>query len=566
MDRKAQQGKHEEARHKRQQHVEAVVAADSRRKIVVAGPGTGKTYLFRKVLDGKKNTLTLTFVNTLVEDLSLHLFGISEVRTLHGFARQQLAKATGKTVNVFPKLSAVIAQDAETLLGRKIDFDTLFHNRSDSDKNIEFYRKRRVYYGHYGYSDMVYAAVHFFEENPDRVPAYSQVVVDEFQDFNAQEVSLIDQLASKSPVLLAGDDDQALYETLKSASARHIRQRHVDRASGYQSFTLPFCSRCTRVIVDATNDLIAGARRAGYLSARIDKPFVYFDDPEKDKESECNPQIVYTQVYAKQIPWFIQERVKGIATELRDQFAVLLISPTRTQCRQIVVALRDKGFENIHYVERQESMEPTLLEGLKLLLENKASNLGWRIVARALLPAAEFESLLKKTANDDNPPQFCEVIGDSAKRQALALLKVLRAVKDGKGQGPDAGVADFLNRVAVDAVGMATGQLREQIRSSAQGLIEPGLKKIFMKATTIPSAKGLAADYVFITHFDDRYFIKDRDKNKVTDQDICSFVVALTRARKRVFLISSDTREKPTFLKWINNARICTMEQGKPPE
>src|SRR5208283_5033360 len=152
-----------------------------------------------------------------------------------------------------------------------------------------------------------------------------------------------------------------------------------------------------------------------------------------------------------------------------DEFAVLLISPTRTQCRQIVVALRDKGFENIHYVERQESMEPTLLEGLKLLLENKASNLGWRIVARALLPAAEFESLLKKTASDDNPPQFCEVIGDSAKRQALALLKVLRAVKDGKGQGSEAGIADFLNRVAVDAVGMATGQLREQIRSSAQG-------------------------------------------------------------------------------------------------
>lgn len=185
MDNKLHEKKHAAAKRKRQEHVDAVVASTARNNIVVAGPGTGKTYLFRKVLVGKKNTLTLTFVNALVEDLSLELFGLSEVRTLHGFARHQLKKIKGKNIRVFPKLSEVIRQDAEPLLGGNVDFDALFHNRRDGDDNIEFYRKRRVYYGHYGFSDMVYAAVRFFEIHPDRIPSYSQVVIDEFQDFNA---------------------------------------------------------------------------------------------------------------------------------------------------------------------------------------------------------------------------------------------------------------------------------------------------------------------------------------------------------------------------------------------
>jgi len=553
----------------RQKYVDAVVAATTRHKIVVAGPGTGKTHLFRPVLDAKKNTLTLTFVNALVEDLSLELCGLSEVRTLHGFALQQLKKITQEAVKVFSKLSVVIRQDAEVLLGDAVDFDALFHNKSDPDEHIEFYRRRRVYYGHYGFSDMVYAAVRLFEERPDTIPVYSRVVVDEFQDFNALEVSLIDLLASKSPVLLVGDDDQALYENLKSASAQHIRQRYGDATSEYHSFVLPYCSRSTRVIVDAASDVISGAVESGCLRGRIDKPFQYFDDPEKDKESERNPWLVYSQMYARQIPWFIQKRVEEIAKEVREKFTVLLISPTRTQSRQVVSALRKKGFENVHYMEKRKSAEPTLLEGLNLLLEDPASNLGWRVAAKALLPNEEFRSLLAETADADSSRQLCDILTPKWKQEVNALLKLLRAVRDGKRPGDEKQMAHFLKLLEVDAVGMATESLRDNVKSPTKPLVDPGIRKIFMKATTIPSSKGLAADYVFITHFDDQYFIKDRDKSRVTDQDICGFLVALTRARKKVFLISSDTNRMPTFLKWINNARIhivkCNLHQKRGP-
>ena len=559
MNTKYDPDKYGAAQRKRQEHVDAVVAARATKTIVVGGPGTGKTHLFRQLLDGKTNTLTLTFVNSLVSDLSLELFGVSEVRTLHAFARQQLNRITHRVVKVFSKLSAVIRQDALFLLGTDIDFDSMFHNKCEADDRIDFYRRRRVYYDHYGFSDMVYAAVRLFEENPKTIPVYSQIVVDEFQDFNALEVALIELLASTSPVLLVGDDDQALYEDLKSASTEHIRHRYLDKSSGYQSFTLPYCSRCTRVIVDAANDVVAGAVESGCLRGRIKKPFSYFEDSKRDRESERNPHIVHTQVYAKQIPWFVQQQLGEIAKEVREKFTVLLISPTRRQARQVFNALRNKGFENVHHKEAQETGDPTLLEGLNILLKDGESDLGWRLAAKGLLPDAEFRSLLEGTAEADRGGRLCDMLALERRREVKALLKSLRAVRDGKSGGDEDQLTKFLKVLGVDAVGMATECLREQVKSSPGVVVDHGIRKVFMEATTVASSKGLAADYVFITHFDDRYFIRDRDRSRIKDQEICSFLVALTRARRKVFLISSDPHKMPTFLKWINRARIHKM-------
>ena len=99
--------------------------------------------------------------------------------------------------------------------------------------------------------------------------------------------------------------------------------------------------------------------------------------------------------------------------------------------------------------------------------------------------------------------------------------------------------------------------MRKQILFKSQNVgTDPGIKKIQIKVTTIESSKGLSADYVFITYFDDRYFIKDNDKTKITEKDICKFLVALTRARKKVLLVSSDKDREPTFFKWIESNRI----------
>jgi superfamily I DNA/RNA helicase len=558
MDSAAHRDKHTIARQDRQRHVDAVVRAQADKKLVVAGPGTGKTYLFKTLLQGKKNTLTLTFVNALVEDLSLELFGLSEVRTLHGFARRQLKRVTRKDVRVFPKLSEVIKQDVRILLSASVDFDYLFHNRIDTNGWLDFYERRRMYYGHYGFSDLVYAAVLYFERDEQTIPAYSQVVVDEFQDFNTLEVSLIDLLARKSPVLLVGDDDQALYETLKSASPKHIRQRHTDEMRGYACFALPYCSRSTRVIVEAANDIIVRAQAKGLLLGRIEKPFHYFQDPEKDAVSDANPQIIYGRVFARQIPWFIVKHLTEITRQLRRKFTVLILSPTRIQSRTIYKALKFNGFQNVHFAEKTDTTSPSLLDGLKLLLVDSGCNLGWRIVSKELLDDADFECLLRQTEGQDEGKKLIQIVDPSLKRRVKRMLTDLRRVRDGKKLAEDH-LSELLGQIGVDAHGPVTQSLRDELQPTNPRSVHPGIRNTFIVVTTIQSSKGLSADYVFITHIDDLYCVRDKDAG-MSDQDVCSFLVALTRARRKAYLLSTDNAQTPTFLTWIAKSRICEVK------
>jgi len=69
--------------------------------------------------------------------------------------------------------------------------------------------------------------------------------VDEIQDFSRQETEFITLLSTKSKILAAGDDDQALYVGLKHAMPDFIRGLAI--GNDYASFELPYCSRCTAV-------------------------------------------------------------------------------------------------------------------------------------------------------------------------------------------------------------------------------------------------------------------------------------------------------------------------------
>jgi superfamily I DNA/RNA helicase len=539
----------------RQSYVDAIVGSLARRKIVVAGPGTGKTYLFKQVLRDKPKTLTLTFVNSLIEQLALELCGMSDVRTLHSFARSELRRANGKPITIFPKLPRVIEEDAEILLGRSVKFEKMFYDRDDGNPDLAFYQERKGYYGEWrGYSDVVFDLVTMYEKEASRVPEYDQVVIDEFQDFNMLEVSLIDSLAEKSPILLAGDDDQALYD-FKSASACHIRSKHGNECPDYASFELPYCSRSTRVIVDAVNDVVGAATEHGLLRGRVNKSYMYFECQAKDEESAENPKLVYLHAYAKQIPWAIEKRIKEIAKTLKSEFSVLVISQTRRQSDAIASALVTKGFNNVRHVVGDKDSDPSLVDGLKLIMEERTSNLGWRIAAGCLLGEHELAALVEAT-NQPGAQPVMELIAADKRKQIAELVKVCRKIEDGKSVKADE-VETVLDACGCSPQEVLMNHVGETL-SAADGTRggEPGVRGIPITATTVQGSKGLAADYVFITHCDDQYIVKDKDKSKIADRDVCNFLVALTRARKRAYLISSNQAKEPQFVQWIADGRV----------
>jgi ATP-dependent DNA helicase UvrD/PcrA len=540
-----QKDKYEKAKSDRQQHLYKIIASPAHKKVVVAGPGTGKTFLFKELLLNKPNSLTLTFVNSLVEDLSLELCGLSEVRTLHSFARSII-----KTAPVYPDLANIIREDAILILNKEINFEKIFYNREDKNEHIPFYADRLKYYSHYGYTDIVFAAVRLLEKAPDKIPSYQLVLVDEFQDFNRLEVSLIDLLGEKSPILIVGDDDQALYD-FKNASPAHIRDRHSADNKIFESFTLPYCSRCTRVIVDAVNDILKEAMKNGRLKNRVIKKYLYFDHEDKDKDSKQFPMISYSQMFSRQIPWFIEDQLSRIAAEVRSKFSVLIICPIKVQCRVIAAALRRKGFRNVIFVEKDSEDKSNLKDALKLLIDDMNSNLGWRIAIRSLLKTDEIKKILKRSYEDDHP-SIASLLEKDQKAVIKKYLASLRKIRDEEAISTNDSDALF-EAIECDPRALAKSSLLNELEADEARGRNTATRNIPIKITTIQSSKGLADDFVFIANFDDTYLIKSQ--NDITDHEVCNFLVALTRTRKKAFLISSQKKE-PTFLKWIDQERI----------
>jgi len=136
-------------------------------------------------------------------------------------------------------------------------------------------------------------------------------------------------------------------------------------------------------------------------------------------------------------------------------------------------------------------------------------------------------------------------------------------VKDGKASSSDQ-LDRLLNALKRDAREAAFDSLHAELSEESFNVGDPAIRKIPIRMSTVQGSKGLAEDYVFITHFEDQYYLDtDSEKKKViTDQSIYKFIVALTRARKKVFLISSSPHKDPKFLEWISKERIDLVFQA----
>jgi superfamily I DNA/RNA helicase len=265
--------------------IDQILRSDSRRKLIVAGPGTGKTTLFRALLESssgdQKSRLILTFLNNLKTDLERNLADLARVYTLHGFCQVLLKRNSdlrdGLTNDFlcFPKMASLIKVDWEYLCEEPPpQFVPLMRNLAGG-KELTFYIERANYYDSVDFDDSVYRTFLALKKRPSFIAGYDLVLIDdEYQDFNRMEASFIELLATQNSIVIAGDDDQALYSQLRNASWEHIRSLY--NRGDYEVFPLPFCMRCPKVIVAAVNDIVLKARQAKKLEGRIEKPLLVY--------------------------------------------------------------------------------------------------------------------------------------------------------------------------------------------------------------------------------------------------------------------------------------------------
>jgi superfamily I DNA/RNA helicase len=370
------------ARRERQQTSDDLVASSARKRLVVAGPGTGKTHNFRRVLEGAGGGLALTFIRALMRELHRDLGDLARVNTFHGYCKHVAHELGGigglsSRFHYFPLLPRLVAEDLAALGHRGVspsDIDQRFHLMDDGSAILKASLQVGDYYDAVGHTDVVYRVQKHLEASPDVIPEHEVIVVDEYQDFNLLDTRLIDALAHRSPVLIAGDDDQALY-AFRDATPDFIRE--LAACDDVARFQLPYCSRCTEVVVEAVNQLVREGRRRGNLRQRIDRRFLCYL-PEKARDSDAHPALIHAacSVESSKAPYirrYVAEQIAAIPPEdievsrENDHATALVIGPTHW-VEPIFEFLLDR-FADVR-LQVSKDVEMTLLDGYRLLARN----------------------------------------------------------------------------------------------------------------------------------------------------------------------------------------------------
>jgi superfamily I DNA/RNA helicase len=378
---------HDQMERARSAATAAIVDSEANKKLVAAGPGTGKTYTFQRALESVEGRgLALTFIRNLVSDLDQALGDLADVFTFHAYCKRQmhLNSTVGLIgLDYYPPFLDLVVHDLRMLGRPEVDkrhVEQALHNLDDSDDLISDSLRRGDYYRAVSHTDVVYRMLRFFEASGNRIPIYPLIVVDEYQDFSLLETTFIALLANKSPVLIAGDDDQALYD-FKNASARYIRELFADDT--YETFELPYCSRCTEVVVAAVNDAIAAATENGNLAGRIAKHF-YCYLAEKQADSDAHPRIIHARctVERQNAPYvgrYITKQISRIPLEdIRESHVkgyptVLVIGPNPFLKRAFDV-IRESYPQAALKVSQQPAIE--LLDGYRVSHKTSSRALG----------------------------------------------------------------------------------------------------------------------------------------------------------------------------------------------
>ncbi|MBP6977626.1 MAG: AAA family ATPase [Lentimicrobiaceae bacterium] len=502
------------------------------RKVVVSGPGTGKSYLFSELIkkkraEGKTNFLAITFIGKLSDMLADDLCGLAETMTLHAFAREfVLQNCRGWTY--YPKMYELIKEDLE----------------NEGIKNFEIgdenYINKTKFYKAIGNDDVVYYAVRICRKNPNKIPQYDLILIDEFQDFNSIESDFVDLLAQRSEIIIVGDDDQTLYK-FKGSSPSFLRNKYSQSNDNFESHTLRFCSRCTEVMIKCFHDLIETYGLNDPQLGRIQKEFICYL-PDKNEDSKRNSKIqILKNCPTGKIAFEIKKELTRLvqSQKIKD---VLIIGEGRS-CesilKQIGEQLSNYGFRNVDYKKKIDyfSINQDIVDAYKLIHYNPSSPLGWRILGNP-------EDSKQRNKHIKNAETLDRIINSTSSKltsirdQAISELETVIE---------DESINDFEIR---------KGLLFKLLKRNNIHLSRP-LCNLDISVCNILNSKGLGADVVFLVGFDNKRFPLKETPN---EEEVYQMLVAMTRAKKRIYLINTIGKNMSSFIDYLDKQYLGIRE------
>lgn len=535
------------------------------RLLVVAGPGAGKSRLFLARishwlgLGGSGKIRVVSFVRKLVDDLRT---GISEgikpeqrsrieVSTLHTLARSIIERSKGTSMNRFGPLVRVIdSYWASVIWDDVLEFHPELrdlHHLSDLQGQFrteqygdspawtllhKTYRRLCLFYNAVGFEYLIVLAREAVDENHDLIDA-DLWIVDEYQDFNPSEDRLVRSLTSHcSGVLLAGDDDQAIYQELKDSRPDIIAGYYGDES--YANAMLPFCSRSSYFICLAASSFISKHRANSGISK------IYLPLTVDDKATRV-------QVVAAARPSSALAYIRKFLDDTKEQFAAHMEArKAGTETEPFLLILTPGGSKwliKCGYDELQslidEYADPPFVPSTDYVLVVAYARAGWReddnFAVRKIL---SFEGLASSEVHDlvteasKRPSPLIVVVGDARPEVRERIHRVAAAVSD-NAEDVDKMVSTLMNLLRLDdpkalALELKANPIRKSTRiDDHEEPVPTGGTQPPIAQMTIWASKGLSAHNVMVLGC---------DNVNMRASDL-AFFVALTRARKSLRLI-----------------------------
>ncbi len=232
----------------------------------------------------------------------------------------------------------------------------------------ELYQKRLRENNAIDFDDIINYTIKILTENPDILEYYTSkfryVLVDEYQDTNKAQFTLITILASRNGnITVVGDNDQGIY-SFRGADIANILNFERD-FPGTKIIKLEQNYRCTQNILKAANSVIKNnevkyKKELWTQNTEGNLPHVYQANNEYDEASYIVEQI---------------EHLKRIENYTYSDFAVLYRMNTQSRAIEDILRREDIPYRIIGGLKFYERKEIKDLIAYLRLIQNSADNL-----------------------------------------------------------------------------------------------------------------------------------------------------------------------------------------------
>ncbi|HMA63082.1 MAG TPA: UvrD-helicase domain-containing protein [bacterium] len=537
--------------------------------LIIAGPGTGKTYtLVKKIayLINKENVysgaiLPIAFTNKAAREINDRLkqtiseSGNQVIATTFHYFGLEIIKNNPDKFNLEDDFTIIDSEDIKFILKSIFDIkkkeikkthqiiqdikqdiikiDTV---EKDTQQIFQRYEKFLEKNNLVDINDLLYKPFQLFKSDSKFLENYQRkyewILIDEYQDVNPVQYGIIKLLSSaetdhEMKVCAIGDPNQAIYG-FRGADVIYIKKFEEDFPDS-QSINLKTSYRCSKNILNTSSKLFGSQEKQSLITGLKKGVRVRISD-HKTEKSEAEFVARMIEQYMGGVRFFsidsnITEGTENTGNNTPSDFAVLC--RTKQQIPALEKAFNDHGL-------------PYQSAGTQSFFKNK--------------PISQFIKILKFQANPDNPLIKKQLIESSSlNKEDLRVIQDFKdhsKLKKSISQLVDRFYPEYKKRYKRKLqrfydFARNYDDLNQFLKATTLSSGQDGLfnKTENIDIMTLHSSKGLEYKYVFIVGCEDQllpYSLFDQESN--FDEERRLLYVGMTRAESHLFLTHSKNR------------------------